>query len=137
MASPEVWPRRALHGAVGGACHGGLQVLRVLSCSIERTSFPGNKNYEIKIVSKRQTSSSNQGKEKDLRIITNSNLWRCVPQLRDQLQLAETVCATAVAAGRSAEDLQCLAGQVEGTRALLERAIVEAAARKARRGNDV
>lgn len=72
-----------------------------------------------------------------MKSITNSNLWRCLPQLRDQLQLAETVCATAVAAGRSAEDLQCLAGQVEGKRALLERAIAEAATRSGRRGNDV
>lgn len=69
--------------------------------------------------------------------ITNSNLWRCVPQLRDQLQLAETVCATAVAAGRSAEDLDCLAGQAKCIRALLARAIVEAATRKSHRGNDV
>jgi hypothetical protein len=72
-----------------------------------------------------------------LKIITNSNFWRCVPQLRDQLQMAETVYAGAMAAGRSAEDLKCLAGQLEGRRALLERAIGEAAIRKARRGDDV
>lgn len=70
-------------------------------------------------------------------IVKKSNLWRCGPQLQDQLKRSEAAYANSVAVGRSAEDLECLAGQVKGIRNLLERAIVESATRKRRRGTDV